>query len=53
MWGPWRVRHEVVAMDWECRPCGRDGCEGSKISRCLTEMPPEMVFKALDRVLEG
>ncbi len=53
MWGPWQVRHQVVAMDWECRPCGRDGCNGSKISRCLTEMPAQMVFSALDRVLEA
>ena len=53
MWGPWGPGHEVVAKDWECRPCGRDGCGGSKSSRCLKEMEPEEVFPALDRVLRG
>ncbi len=52
MWGPWRAPGEVVALDWDCRPCGRDGCDGSKLSRCLLELPPEMVIAALERVLE-
>jgi len=28
-------RHRVLQVDWECAPCYRDGCEGSKISDCL------------------
>ena len=52
MWGPWQVPSEVVTLDMDCRPCGRDGCQGSKVSRCLTEMPPEMVIRAVDRLLE-
>ena len=35
-WGPWGEGHLVIQQDWACVPCGRDGCEGSKISRCLT-----------------
>jgi len=32
-WGPWNVVSCVVAsQDHPCRPCGQDGCEGSKIS---------------------
>ena len=53
MWGPWGVVHEVVAKDWDCRPCGRDGCEGSKISKCLVEITPDEVVEAIGRVLEA
>lgn len=51
MWGPWQVENEVITMDEPCRPCGRDGCEGSKVSRCLMEIEPEYVTAALDRLL--
>jgi heptosyltransferase-3 len=53
MWGPWQVRAQVLTGDCAERPCGRDGCGGSKISRCLVEMPPEKVLAALDRLLEA
>lgn len=53
MWGPWRVEHEVVTKPGcDCRPCGRDGCDGSKVSRCLTELDAGQVCKAVDRLLE-
>ena len=52
MWGPWRVASEVVTMDLDCRPCGRDGCDGSKLSRCLLEIAPDTVIAALDRLLD-
>jgi heptosyltransferase-3 len=51
MWGPWGPGHQVITKPWDCRPCGRDGCHSSKISRCLVETLPEEVFPALDRVL--
>ncbi|MBU1275947.1 MAG: putative lipopolysaccharide heptosyltransferase III [Proteobacteria bacterium] len=53
MWGPWQTRAEVLAGDCPEHPCGRDGCEGSKVSRCLVEMPPERVTEAADRLLQG
>ncbi len=28
-------KHKVIQVNWECAPCGKDGCEGSKISDCL------------------
>ncbi|MBF0308232.1 MAG: putative lipopolysaccharide heptosyltransferase III [Magnetococcales bacterium] len=28
-------KHLVVQQDWECVPCGKDGCKGSKRSDCL------------------
>ncbi|MBI3370414.1 MAG: putative lipopolysaccharide heptosyltransferase III [Betaproteobacteria bacterium] len=52
-WGPWRVAHAVVASDAHpCRPCGRDGCGGGKVSECLTTLPVERVFAAAERLLQ-
>jgi heptosyltransferase-3 len=48
-WGPWGKGHLVIQKDWPCVPCGRDGCEGSKISRCLTEIEPAEVLTAMAR----
>jgi heptosyltransferase-3 len=45
-WGPWGEGHRVIKKDWECRPCGKDGCEGSKRSRCLEEISEEEVLGA-------
>lgn len=51
-WGPWNVTHRIVASrNHSCRPCGRDGCEGSKISACLTTLPVEQVLAACDELL--
>jgi heptosyltransferase-3 len=46
-WGPWGQGHLVITKDWECVPCGRDGCQGSKVSRCLVELGPEEVLERL------
>ncbi len=51
-WGPWNVAHRIVASQHHpCRPCGRDGCEGSKVSACLTELPVEEVLAACEALL--
>lgn len=51
-WGPWSERFEVVASPVHpCRPCGIDGCGGSKRSDCLAQLPPAAVTVALDEVL--
>ena len=51
MWGPWRVPCRVITSDDHCRPCGADGCEGSKVSRCLVEIPASTVCEAIDDLL--
>ena len=49
-WGPWGSKHRVIALTsqdaptFACRPCGQDGCEGSKISQCLVQMNPSMII---------
>jgi len=51
-WGPWGNGHVVIKKDWECRPCGKDGCEGSKRSRCLEEISEEEVLKEAFQLLD-
>lgn len=46
-------RHTVIQMDWECIPCGKDGCDGSKISKCLEDMEIKDVKKILEEKLDG
>lgn len=47
MWGPWGQGHRVIKKDWACRPCGEDGCQGSKISRCLVEISSQEAIDGL------
>ena len=51
-WGPWRVPNRVVTSAHPCRPCGLDGCGGSKVSECLTTLPVETVHAAVRELLE-
>jgi len=50
-WGPWRVAHRIVASNDSCRPCGNDGCGGSKVSECLTRLPVDQVHAAINELL--
>ena len=48
-WGPWKGKYKVIGLStkdaemFACRPCGQDGCEGTKISQCLVQLDPRMV----------
>jgi heptosyltransferase-3 len=46
-------RHAVVQKEWDCVPCGKDGCGGTKKSRCMEEISLDEVAAAVDRVLAG
>lgn len=59
-WGPWdnskdgrsnvkgqRFKHIVIQRNWDCVPCGKDGCNGTKISRCLEDIRPDEVIAHL------
>jgi len=48
-WGPWGAGHLVIQKDWDCVPCGKDGCGGSKESRCLKEITVAEVLEAMER----
>lgn len=53
-WGPWQVPAKVItSTEHHCRPCGRDGCGGSKRSDCLEKIGVETVLEAaLDLLAE-
>ena len=46
-WGPWQTPNKVLVSDVPCRPCGMDGCAGSKKSDCLEMISPEAVLDAI------
>ncbi|PKO83175.1 MAG: putative lipopolysaccharide heptosyltransferase III [Betaproteobacteria bacterium HGW-Betaproteobacteria-11] len=51
-WGPWQVTQRIVTSTAHaCRPCGRAGCNDSKISECLTTLPVAQVLAACDELL--
>lgn len=56
IWAPWRVEHKVVVVDQNlascaCRPCGLDGCGGSKISQCLFLIDGDRIISATKEIL--
>ncbi|MFH1494073.1 MAG: putative lipopolysaccharide heptosyltransferase III [Pseudomonadota bacterium] len=52
-WGPWRVPHRVLTSAHICRPCGNDGCGGSKRSECLEAISVERVLAAVQELLQA
>ena len=53
-WRPWNVAHRVVASTAHaCRPCGNDGCGGSKVSDCLVTLEVERVQSAAEQLLSA
>jgi heptosyltransferase-3 len=51
-WGPWMVKHRVVAASHSCRPCNLDGCGNGKISDCLQAINPIMVLDTVIALIE-
>jgi heptosyltransferase-3 len=57
-WLPWKVKYKILALNefdspsFACRPCRLDGCGGSKISQCLTNISPDYVVKNVLNFLE-
>lgn len=50
-WGPRGEHDAVLYRDWECVPCGKDGCNGTKKSRCLDDIEPGEVIREVDHFL--
>jgi len=44
-------RHLVLQKEWDCVPCGKDGCGGTKRSRCMEEISLDEVTDTVDRIL--
>ncbi|MBI5788223.1 MAG: putative lipopolysaccharide heptosyltransferase III [Candidatus Schekmanbacteria bacterium] len=53
MWRPWGDGHTVITKGMPCRPCGKDGCNGSKRSKCLEDISVDEVKAVVDRYLSG
>ena len=37
-------KHKIIQVNWNCAPCGKDGCKGSKISDCLMKKGLDIEF---------
>jgi heptosyltransferase-3 len=51
-WGPWQVPQRLLTEALPCRPCGKDGCGGGKLSECLQLITPQRVYAAIEALLE-
>lgn len=43
--------HTAIQKDWDCIPCWKDGCSGSKKSECLEEIKTGEVIKVITEKL--
>ena len=51
-WAPWHTPARILtAPKFHCRPCGQDGCGGSKRSDCLAAITPAQVMAAVNDLL--
>ncbi len=44
--------HTVIQRDWKCIPCGKDGCNSSKISNCLEDISADEIKTVLEKKLK-
>jgi len=44
-------KHIVIQHDWDCIPCGKDGCNGSKVSDCLMQFDMEKIYNIIEERL--
>lgn len=57
VWGPWQTEHKIVALNnldapsFSCRPCGLDGCGGSKSSQCLNAIHESKVLQFVNELI--
>ena len=53
-WAPWRTARLCYSERdrFPCRPCGQDGCGGSKVSECLRAINQNRLLSSLDQFLD-
>lgn len=44
-------KHRVIAETRDCQPCGKDGCDGTKISDCLMSLDFEFIKKNIKEMV--
>lgn len=52
-WKPPGDKHRVAVSAMECVPCGRKGCDGSEVSRCLDSLEVDRVEAVIREALSG
>ena len=45
-------KHTVIQKEWDCIPCGKDGCDESKTSNCLEDISVDEVMEIIGRYLK-
>ena len=52
-WRPWTdAPNEIVFQQFPCQPCAGYECKEFGEPRCILTLPPEQVFRSVERVLE-
>ncbi|MBI5644198.1 MAG: putative lipopolysaccharide heptosyltransferase III [Deltaproteobacteria bacterium] len=46
-------KNMVIQMDWDCVPCGKAGCEGTGVCRCLEDLDAESVWNIVKGMISG
>jgi len=44
-------KHTIISEKRGCQPCGKDGCNGTKISDCLMSLDIEIIKKYIRKIL--
>jgi heptosyltransferase-3 len=44
--------HTVIQRGWNCIPCGKDGCNSTKISKCIEDIKPGEIKTILEKKLK-
>ncbi len=44
--------HQIISETRDCQPCGKDGCNGTKISDCLMSLKLELVKEKIDLIFK-
>lgn len=44
-------KHTIIAESRNCQPCGKDGCNGTKISDCLMDLDLKIIKQEIDTKL--
>ncbi len=46
-------KHKVIQENWDCVPCGQDGCKGTKISDCLMTLSIKIIKDTISNMNRG
>jgi len=44
-------KHRVISEVRDCQPCGKDGCNGTKVSDCLMSLDIDIIKQNIQEIL--